>query len=107
VIVSLTAAEFKPLIFSVSGFILSYAANMVILTIFNDLCLLPAQFCYIIVNIWKVESCVKIADKCAPWKIFSGAENIVLQALQEKAEYFVNLKILYHTCFVGYSCPSL
>jgi hypothetical protein len=29
-------------------------------------CLLPAQFCYIIVYIWKVESCVQIADRYAP-----------------------------------------
>jgi hypothetical protein len=25
---------------------------------------------------------VQIANRCAPWKIFSGAENCILQALQ-------------------------
>jgi hypothetical protein len=30
----------------------------------------------------KVESHVQITDRCAPWKISSGAENLVLQALQ-------------------------
>jgi hypothetical protein len=81
-VVSLTVAKFKLLIFSVSGFALPYAANIVILMIFYDLCLLPAQFCYVIVCIWKVESRVQIADRCATWKIFSGAENLVLQTLQ-------------------------
>jgi hypothetical protein len=79
---SLTAAEFKPLIFSLSGFALLYAANMFVLMIFYDLCLLPAQFRYIIVYIRKVESRVQIADWCAPWKISSAAENLVLQTPQ-------------------------
>jgi hypothetical protein len=48
--ISLTAAKFKPFIFSVSGFTLSYAANMFILMILYDYCLLPAQFCYIIMS---------------------------------------------------------
>jgi hypothetical protein len=37
-VVSLTTAKFKPLIFSVSGFALSYAANMFVLMILYDLC---------------------------------------------------------------------
>jgi hypothetical protein len=53
-----------------SGFALSYTANMFILVIMNDLYLLA------------VESRVQIADWCAPWKISNGAENFVLQALQ-------------------------
>jgi hypothetical protein len=48
-VVIFTTAKIKPLIFSVSGFALSYAANMFILMILYDFCLLPAQFCYIIV----------------------------------------------------------
>jgi hypothetical protein len=55
-VVSLTAAKFKPLIFSVSGFVLPCAANIVILMILYDLCMLPVQFCYIIVHIRKVEN---------------------------------------------------
>jgi hypothetical protein len=69
-VVSLTTATFKPLIFSMSGFTLSYTANMFILMSLYDFCLSPAQFCYIIVYIWKTESRVQIADRCAPWKIF-------------------------------------
>jgi hypothetical protein len=48
-VVSLASAKFKLLIFSVSGFALSYTANMFILMILCDFCLSPAQFCYIIV----------------------------------------------------------
>jgi hypothetical protein len=33
-----------PLIFSLSGFVLSYAANIFIFMILYDFCLLPAQF---------------------------------------------------------------
>jgi hypothetical protein len=55
-VVSLTAAKFKHLIFSMSVFALSYATNMFIHIILYDFWLLPAQFCYIIVHIWKVES---------------------------------------------------
>jgi hypothetical protein len=43
-VVSLTAAKFKPLIFSMSGFALFYTANMFILMISYYFCLLPAQF---------------------------------------------------------------
>jgi hypothetical protein len=42
----------------------------------HDFCLFPAQFCYIIKYIWKVKSCVHIADWCAPWKISNGARDI-------------------------------
>jgi hypothetical protein len=36
---------------------------MLIIMILYDLRLFPAQFCYIIVYIWKIESCVQIAEK--------------------------------------------
>jgi hypothetical protein len=72
----------KLLIFSVSGFILSYAANIFIPKILCNLCLLPAQFYYIILYIQKVEGFVDIADHCTPWKISSDAENLVLPTLQ-------------------------
>jgi hypothetical protein len=61
-VVSLTTAKFKPLIFSVSGFAVSYTANTFILMILYDFCLLPVKFCCIIVYIRKVESYVQIAD---------------------------------------------
>jgi hypothetical protein len=78
----LTATKFKPLIFSMSGFALSFTANKFILMILYDFCLLSSKLCYIIVYIGKVGSRVQIADRCAPWKISSGAENLVLYALQ-------------------------
>jgi hypothetical protein len=81
-VVSLTTAKFNPLIFSTSGFTLSYTANMFIIMILYDFCLFTAQFYYIIVYIRKVESYVQIADRCARWKISSGAQNRDLQALQ-------------------------
>jgi hypothetical protein len=48
--------------------------------ILYDLCLSPAQFCYIIVYIRKVESCVQAVDWCAPRKISNGAQTLVLLA---------------------------
>jgi hypothetical protein len=60
----LIANKFKPLIFSMSGFTLSYTANMFILMILYNFCLLPVQFCYIVAYIRKVESRVQIADRC-------------------------------------------
>jgi hypothetical protein len=41
-VVTWTATKFRPLIFSVSGFALSYTENIFILMIFYDFCLLPA-----------------------------------------------------------------
>jgi hypothetical protein len=40
-VVCLTAAKFKPLIFSMSGFALCNIANIFIVMIWNDFCLLP------------------------------------------------------------------
>jgi hypothetical protein len=70
-VVSVTTAKFKPLIFSMSGFTLSCTANLMIP---YDFCLFPVQFCYIMVHIRKVKSCVQVADRCAPWKISSGVQ---------------------------------
>jgi hypothetical protein len=55
-VVSVTTATYNSLMLSISGFALSYIANMFILMILYDFCLLPVQFCYIIVYIPKVES---------------------------------------------------
>jgi hypothetical protein len=81
-VVSLITAKFKRLIFSTSGFALSYIANTFILVILYDFCLLPARFCNIIVYIQKVENRVQNADRCAPWKIPNGVENLLLYAQQ-------------------------
>jgi hypothetical protein len=62
-VVSLTTAKFEPPVFSTSGSTLSYTAKMFILMIPYDFCLFPAQFCYIIVHIRKVKSCMQIADR--------------------------------------------
>jgi hypothetical protein len=77
-VVSLTTAKFMPFMFSVSGFALSYTTNIFFLMNLYDFCLLPAQFCYIIVYIRKVGNRVQIANRYAPWKISNGEENLVL-----------------------------
>jgi hypothetical protein len=77
-VVSLTTAKFKSLIFSISGFALSYPAITYIPIILYDFCLSPAQFCYIIVLVRKDESRVQHADQCAPRKISNSVENLVL-----------------------------
>jgi hypothetical protein len=81
-VVHLTAAKFKPLIFSVSGFAFSDVANIFSYMILYDLCLLAARFRYVIINTRYVESLMQFADRCTPWKVTNGAENLVLQALQ-------------------------
>jgi hypothetical protein len=43
-VICLTAAKFKPLVFSVMGFALSNGANIFIIMILYDLCLLPASW---------------------------------------------------------------
>jgi ABC-type Fe3+-siderophore transport system permease subunit len=48
--VSLITVKFKPIIFSLSGYTLSYTANMFILMIVCDFCLSPAQVYYITVH---------------------------------------------------------
>jgi hypothetical protein len=65
-ILKLDHAMIKPLIFSMFGFTLSYIASISILMIVYDFCLLPLQFCGIIIYIRMVE-CVQIAEHCAPW----------------------------------------
>jgi hypothetical protein len=70
-VVCLPAAKFKPLIFRVSGFALSNVANICIFMILFDFCLLPASFCYLIIYIWKFESHMQVANRCAPWKIYN------------------------------------
>jgi hypothetical protein len=53
----LTTAKFKPLIFSMSGFTLTYTTNMFILMVLYDFCLWSAQFCYIIS--WRLKAVCK------------------------------------------------
>jgi hypothetical protein len=72
-VVSVTIAKFKPLILSMYGFALSYAANMFFLMILYDFCL-SAQVCYITVYTWKIESRMQIADRCAPLENFHWCE---------------------------------
>jgi hypothetical protein len=67
--VILTFAKFMPLI--------------CFLIIMHDFCFLPAQFCYIITDIWNVEYHVQITDICASLKISSGSENLVWKAMQQ------------------------
>jgi hypothetical protein len=74
-VMKLTTAKFKPLIFSVSVFILSYTANMFILMILYDFCLFPAQFCYVIIYVWKVENRMQTMDWC--WRYLSQSQSYV------------------------------
>jgi hypothetical protein len=83
-IVNMTAAKFKSLVFPVSGFALSIIANIFMFMILYDFCLLPAWFCYVIVNVRNLESHVNIVDRCAPRETANGAENLILHALQFK-----------------------
>jgi hypothetical protein len=50
--------------------------NIFIFMILCDFCLFP------IIYVWKFESHVQLANRCAPWKVANGSENLVLQALQ-------------------------
>jgi hypothetical protein len=81
-VVCLTDAKINPFIFSVSGFPFSDVANICIFMILYDLCLLPAHFRYVIINIRHLESHVQLADRCALYKCTKGAENLASQALQ-------------------------
>jgi hypothetical protein len=83
--VSLPAAKFKPLIFSVSLFAFCYDANMIILMILYDSCLLSAQFYTIVRYIGNAESRMQIADRCKLWRISSGAEYTVSAAQKNQS----------------------
>jgi hypothetical protein len=39
--------------------------------IYDDFCLLPAWFCYVIIHVRNLESHMHIADRCAPWKFYT------------------------------------
>jgi hypothetical protein len=81
-VVHMTAAKFKSLIFSVSGFALSNIENIFIIMTLDDVCLLPACFCYVIVNVRNLESHMQISDWRAPQEFANCAENLILKALQ-------------------------
>jgi hypothetical protein len=81
-VIYMTAVKFEPLIFSVWSLALSNVTNIFIFMILDDFCLLPAKFCYVIINARNLESHMHIADRCVPRKIADGAENLILQALQ-------------------------
>jgi hypothetical protein len=81
-VVHMTAVKFKPLIFSMSGFVMSNVANNFIFMVVDDFCLLPVWFCYVIINVRNLESLMHIANRCGPRKIANGAEKPILQKLQ-------------------------
>jgi hypothetical protein len=66
-VVHMTAAKFNPLIFSVSGFALSNAANISIFMILYGFCLLPAWVCHVIINIRNLESELMCASENWYW----------------------------------------
>jgi hypothetical protein len=55
-VVCLTVAKLKPLILSMPGFTLPNITNIFVITILYHFCLLPAQFCYIIIHALNFES---------------------------------------------------
>jgi hypothetical protein len=68
---------------SMSGFASSYAANMFTLIILYDFCFLPAYIYDTILHARKVESRMQSADQCAPWKLSSVEENLVLHVFPD------------------------
>jgi hypothetical protein len=42
--------------------------------ILDDFYLLPAWFCYVIINIWNLERYMHTTNRCVPRKIANGAE---------------------------------
>jgi hypothetical protein len=61
-----------------------YVANIWIVMILYDFCLLHAQFCDKFINVRSSESHVQVPDWCANWKAASGAENLILQVQQSQ-----------------------
>jgi hypothetical protein len=82
----------KPLIFPAPGFALCNVANIHIFMILYDLCLLSAQFCYIIIYVRKFESHVQIANRCA------GQDFLPLLALCSRSCVVWTLPLLPNRC---------
>jgi hypothetical protein len=61
--------------------------------IVNDFCLSSAQLCYVIINVWNLESYMHISNRCVLWKIASGAENLILQLTCLKVKVKVILQL--------------
>jgi len=55
-VICLTATKFQPFKFPVLGFPLAYVSNIYIIMILYDFRLLPACFCYIILNVRNFKS---------------------------------------------------
>jgi hypothetical protein len=97
--------QFKPLIFSMSGFALSCTMNMFTLMILYDLCLSPTQFYYIIVYIENIESCVQIADLDSWVRVIYNWQfttNQFILASSLKTVYGGRVKYLYHHSLASY-----
>jgi hypothetical protein len=106
-VIHMTATKFKPLIFSVSGFALSNVANSFIFMILDDLCLLPALFCYVIIIVWYMKSLMHTANRCAPRKIASGAENLILQSAISMGDILPQIPKqvkCYRYCYIKKCC---
>jgi hypothetical protein len=59
----LTTAKFKPLIFSMSGFAFSFIANMFILMIVYDFCLLPTCM----LSVRRPQNMLEWSERLANW----------------------------------------
>jgi hypothetical protein len=88
-VVHMTASKFKHLsVFSVSGFALSNITNNCIFMILDDFCLLPAWFCYVIINVRYMENLMHIVNRCALRKIANGRQGrVTLGPTVSQSEY--------------------
>jgi hypothetical protein len=62
--------------------------------ILDDFCLLPAWFCYVIINVRYMKSLMHIVNRCVPQKIANGAENLILQSLNWTKWIYIYIYIL-------------
>jgi hypothetical protein len=72
-----TVVHITAVIFSELGFTLSIIENIFIFMIWDNFCLLPAKFYYVIINMQNSESHMHITNRCVPRKIANGAENFI------------------------------
>jgi len=48
-------AKYEPFLFPILGFVFAYVSDIYVIVDLHDFCLLPAYFCYVIVNVRKLE----------------------------------------------------
>lgn len=81
-VVSQTAAKIKPLIFSLSGFALSYDSNICIFIILYTFRLVPAQSCDKITNTLYTATHTQTDNRCRPPDTDNSAQNLDSQVVE-------------------------